>query len=194
MTPPFTAEFLRQRLSEPQTSEAAGVATSQSLAAAVLIPIIMEAEPSILLTRRADSLRHHAGQVSFPGGRIDPEDATPEAAALREAWEEVALDPAGVELIGRLPDHMTGTGFRVTPVVGLVAPGAALRAQPAEVAAILHLPLAVLLDPQAPRRSRIRSRGGDWHEVWVWPHEEHHIWGATAAILVTLAGRLRGGV
>ena len=92
MTPPFTAEFLRQRLSEPQTSEAAGVATSQSLAAAVLIPIIMEAEPSILLTRRADSLRHHAGQVSFPGGRIDPEDATPEAAALREAWEEVALE------------------------------------------------------------------------------------------------------
>jgi 8-oxo-dGTP pyrophosphatase MutT (NUDIX family) len=192
--PPPTAAFLRLRLAraEPAGEAAeAEAARAEGLAAAVLVPIIMEAEPRILLTRRADHLRSHGGQVSFPGGRIDPEDASPEAAALREAWEEVALDPAAVELIGRLPVHETGTGFLVTPVVGLVRPGVVLRPEAAEVAAILSLPLSLLLDPQQPRRSRVKLNGGDWREVWVWPHDDHHIWGATAAILVSLAKRLR---
>ncbi len=194
--PSLSAAFLRRRLAEPEPlsdTADAEAARADGMAAAVLIPIIMEAEPRILLTRRADHLRSHGGQVSFPGGRIDPEDASPEAAALREAWEEVALDPASVELIGRLPLHETGTGFLVTPVVGLVTPGVVLRPAAAEVAAILSLPLTLLLDPSQPSRSRVKLKGGDWRDVWVWPHDDHHIWGATAAILVSLARRLRGG-
>jgi 8-oxo-dGTP pyrophosphatase MutT (NUDIX family) len=192
----LTAACLRRRLAEPEPAAdvvEAEAARVEGMAAAVLVPIIMEAAPRILLTRRADHLRSHGGQVSFPGGRIDPEDASPEAAALREAWEEVALDPAAVELIGRLPLLETGTGFLVTPVVGLVRPGVVLRPAADEVAAILSLPLAVLLDPSQPTRSRIKLKGGDWRDVWVWPHDDHHIWGATAAILVSLARRLRGG-
>jgi ADP-ribose pyrophosphatase YjhB (NUDIX family) len=119
VTPPLTAAFLRERLSRPDPKPDA--VTSAGRAAAVLIPIVMEAEPRILLTRRADTLRNHGGQVSFPGGRIDAEDASAEAAALREAWEEIGLDPGAVDIIGRLPIHETGTGFHVTPVVGLVA-------------------------------------------------------------------------
>lgn len=191
----LTAEFLRDRLLSrvaPPVDESGMVASrSPDLAAAVLVPIIMETEPRILLTRRADHLRSHAGQVSFPGGRIDPEDGSPEAAALREAWEEVALDPRAVEPIGRLPILQTGTGFLVTPVVGLVKPDVILRPAAAEVAAILSLPLAVLLDPTQPTRRRMKVKGGDWREFWVWPHDDHHIWGATAAILVSLARRLR---
>jgi 8-oxo-dGTP pyrophosphatase MutT (NUDIX family) len=193
---PLTASFLRRRLAEPEPAIAeqrAEAARAEGLAAAVLVPIIMEPEPRILLTRRADHLRSHGGQVSFPGGRIDPEDASPEAAALREAWEEVALDPAAVEVIGQLPQHETGTGFLVTPVVGLVTPGIVLRPAATEVAALLSLPLTLLLDPSQPSRSRVKLKGGDWRDVWVWPHDDHHIWGATAAILVSLAKRLRGG-
>ena len=194
--PDLTAGFLRRRLAEtnPALDAAeADEALADGKAAAVLVPIIMETEPRILLTRRAEHLRSHAGQVSFPGGRIDPEDASPEAAALREAWEEVALDPGAVEIIGQLPLHETGTGFVVTPVVGLVTPGVVLRPAAAEVAAILSLPLTLLLDPSQPTRSRVKLKGGDWRDVWVWPHDDHHIWGATAAILVSLARRLRGG-
>jgi 8-oxo-dGTP pyrophosphatase MutT (NUDIX family) len=194
--PPLTAEFLRRQMAEAEPAvdaEEAEAARGHGMAAAVLVPIIMEAEPRILLTRRAEHLRSHGGQVSFPGGRIDPEDASAEAAALREAWEEVALDPAAVEVIGRLPLHETGTGFVVTPVVGLVTPGILLRPAATEVAAILSLPLSLVLDPSQPTRSRVKLKGGDWRDVWVWPHDEHHIWGATAAILVSLARRLRGG-
>jgi 8-oxo-dGTP pyrophosphatase MutT (NUDIX family) len=192
---PLTAEFLRRRMARAEPAREAAdaeAARADGLAAAVLVPIIMDAAPRILLTRRADHLRSHAGQVSFPGGRIDPEDASPEAAALREAWEEVALDPAAVEVIGRLPMHETGTGFVVTPVVGLVRPGVTLRPAAAEVAAILSLRLDLLLDPGQPRRSRVKLKGGEWREFWVWPHDDHHIWGATAAILLSLARRLQG--
>jgi 8-oxo-dGTP pyrophosphatase MutT (NUDIX family) len=193
--PLLTAEFLRRRMARAEPAREAAdaeAARADGLAAAVLVPIVMEAAPRILLTRRADHLRSHGGQVSFPGGRIDPEDASPEAAALREAWEEVALDPEAVELIGRLPMHETGTGFVVTPVVGLVRPGVALRPAAAEVAAILSLRLDLLLDPRHPSRSRVKLKGGEWREFWVWPHDDHHIWGATAAILLSLARRLRG--
>ncbi len=193
LTPAFLRRCLGPPAADAEEAEAARADRMEAwgMAAAVLVPIIMEAAPRILLTRRADHLRSHGGQVSFPGGRIDPEDASPEAAALREAWEEVGLDPDCVELIGRLPLHETGTGFLVTPVVGLVTPGLVLRPAAAEVAAILSLPLGLLLDPAQPTRSRIKLRGGDWRDVWVWPHDEHYIWGATAAILVSLARRLR---
>lgn len=191
----WTAPALRARLgrpSEPAESAARVQRQMDGLAAAVLVPIIMEPAPRILLTRRADHLRKHAGQVSFPGGRIDPTDLSPESAALREAWEEVGLDPGAVEIVGRLPLHETGTGFLVTPVVGLVPPGIALKPDAAEVAALLSLPVALLLDPAQPQRRRMKLPGSEsWRDIYVWPHDDHYIWGATAAILLSLARRLR---
>jgi 8-oxo-dGTP pyrophosphatase MutT (NUDIX family) len=159
-------------------------------AAAVLVPFVLGLAPGVLLTKRTAHLEKHAGQVSFPGGRIDPEDADAEAAALREAWEEIALDPQDVTVLGRLEDFLTGTGFRITPVIGLLPPGLAFRPSPHEVETVFELDLSVLLDPDAPRL-RPREVGGRQRDFWVWPHPEHYIWGATAAILVHLARALR---
>jgi 8-oxo-dGTP pyrophosphatase MutT (NUDIX family) len=187
---------LRRRLSElppgvTLADEGADPADRSLVAAAVLVPIITGSQPAVLLTKRTAHLRTHAGQVSFPGGRIDVTDASPEAAALREAQEEIGLDPAGVELVGRLGGYVTGTGYRITPVLGLLPPDPVLVPSAHEVAAVFSLPLAVVLDPAAPERRRA-GRRGVWREFWVWPHSEHYIWGATAAILVHLAQKLRG--
>lgn len=164
--------------------------------AAVLVPFVLGPAPGVLLTKRTAHLSSHAGQVSFPGGRIDPDDASPEAAALREAEEEIGLPPDRVEVLGRLTCYVTGTGFRITPILGLLPEGTPLHAldlrpSQAEVEAVFELPLSVLLDPDAPQRKRAHFRGR-WREFWVWPHPEHYIWGATAGILVNLASRLRG--
>ena len=161
--------------------------------AAVLVPVILGEVPSILLTKRNAHLNRHGGQVSFPGGRIDPDDDGPEAAALREAAEEIALDPARVEVLGRLADYVTGTGYRITPILGLLPAGLAFQPEPREVEAVFELPVSVLLDPDAPQRQRHEVRGR-WREYWVWPHPDHFIWGATAAILVHLAQMLRGDI
>jgi 8-oxo-dGTP pyrophosphatase MutT (NUDIX family) len=161
------------------------------IAASVLVPLILGPAPGVLLTRRTAQLSSHAGQVSFPGGRIDPDDADAEAAALREATEEIGLRPEDVDVIGRLDDHLTATGYRITPVVGLIPRGLALQPNPEEVAALLELPMAVLLDPTAPQRREVEYFGR-LRQFWVWPHPEHYIWGATAAILMQLAERLRG--
>ena len=158
--------------------------------AAVLVPVILGPSPGILLTKRNAHLNKHGGQVSFPGGRIDPTDADAEAAALREAEEEIALARMHVEVLGRLADYVTGTGYRITPVLGLLPPGLDLRPAPEEVEAVFELPIEVLLDPNAPKRQRHHVRGV-WREYWVWPHPHHYIWGATAAILVHLAQKLR---
>jgi 8-oxo-dGTP pyrophosphatase MutT (NUDIX family) len=161
--------------------------------AAVLVPVVLAAEPSVLLTKRTSHLTKHAGQISFPGGRIDPGDSGPEAAALREAEEEIGLHADSVEVLGRLIDHVTGTGYRITPVLAVLPPALTYRLSPDEVEAIFELPMRVVLDPDAPRRQR-QHVNGIWREYWVWPHPDHFIWGATAAILVQLAQRLREGV
>lgn len=192
---------LRERLSSetapaeavaaPATSDDAMDLVSGPLRpAAVLVPIVHGAIPGVLLTLRAATLRAHAGQVAFPGGRIDRGDASPEAAALREAAEEIGLPPGAAELAGRLPDYVTGTGFHITPVLALLPAGLTLAANPNEVAEIFTLPLTTLLDPAAPEQ-RTRLFRGRERTFWVWPHERHYIWGATAAILVHLAMRLR---
>jgi len=182
---------LRARLAGLPAATAPPADPGPLIGAAVLVPIILSGPPAILLTKRSDRLARHAGQVSFPGGRIESGDASPAAASLREAEEELALDPACVGLLGRLPDHATGTGFLITPVVGLLPPGLELVPNSDEVAGIFSLPLPVLLDPAAPQRRR-EIRDGREREFWVWPHPDHEIWGATAAILVRLAEALRG--
>ena len=192
-----SADVLRARLSGPDPeswlddSELSGGASASLIPAAVLVGVATGLTPGVLLTRRTAHLRQHSGQVSFPGGRIDPEDASPEAAALREAHEEVGLDAGHAEILGRLCDYATGTGYRITPVLALLAPGYVTQASEHEVADVFHLPLAVLLDPAAPKRCGAMFRGA-WREYWVWPHPEQHIWGATAAILMHLARRIRG--
>jgi 8-oxo-dGTP pyrophosphatase MutT (NUDIX family) len=178
-----------------QSHDGEDLATGKLVPAAVLVSLVLGAQPGVLLTKRTAHLNKHAGQVSFPGGRIDPGDESPEYAALREADEEIALAPRHVELVGRLEDYVTGTGYRVTPVLGLLPQGAelehlALSPSPHEVEAVFSLPLSVVLDPAAPQRRRSHCRGA-WREFWVWPHPDHYIWGATAAMLVHLAHRLR---
>ena len=158
--------------------------------AAVLVPVVLGDPPGVLLTKRTAHLSHHAGQVSFPGGRIDPGDSGPEAAALREAREEIGLDPGNVEVMGRLPDYLTGTGYRITPILAVVPPDLRYEMSAHEVETIFELPMSVVMDPNAPRLQRQHVRGV-WRDYWVWPHPQHYIWGATAAILVRLAERLR---
>ncbi len=159
--------------------------------AAVLVAFVPGSNPHLLLTKRNERLRRHAGQVSFPGGRIDPEDRDAEHAALREAEEEIGLRPRDVDVLGLMGDFITGTGFRITPVVSLVPPGLQFTPSPLEVEAVFEFPLDTLLDPAAPRRER-QERNGILRDVWVWPHSRHYIWGATAAIMVHLAQGLRG--
>ena len=195
----MNAAALRARLAHPGFSASLPPTTSDDgdspvagfKPAAVLVPLILHASaPSVLLTRRAAHLANHAGQVSFPGGRIEP-DETPEQAALREAAEEVGLEPSRVQVVGRMPGHLTGTGYAITPILGMIEPGLCLTPDPCEVAAVFELPLAVLLDPDAARREQ-REWNGRMREYWVWPHAEHYIWGATATILVNLSRGLRG--
>lgn len=137
----------------------------------------------IVLTRRVEHLKHHAGQVSFPGGRIDPGDASVEHAALREAHEEIGLDPAHVTTVGRLVDFPTITGYVVTPVVGFLAAGHRLVANPAEVAEIFTVPLAFVQEPANVRRST-REVGGVSVPIFVFDYAGRLIWGATAAMIV----------
>lgn len=154
--------------------------------AAVLVPIVeRDAGLSVLLTRRADHLRDHPGQISFPGGRIEPGDGGALDAALRETREELGLDVARVEVAGYLPVHAVVTGFVVTPVVGFIAPPFELRPDPLEVDEAFEVPLALLMAPGAAVAGVRRARGVEW-PVWEYPWEGRRIWGATAHILRSL--------
>lgn len=158
--------------------------------AAVLVPILKRPEGySVLLTRRADTLRNHKGQVSFPGGRRDPEDASLAACALREAQEEVGLPPENVEIIGYLGDYPTTTRYRVTPVVALVTPPAQFVFDAGEVAAVFEVPLPLLLDASR-YESRILTREGLNVPFFEINHDGHRIWGATAGMLRDLCRKL----
>lgn len=160
--------------------------------AAVLVPLIERGDGlNVLLTLRSSNLRHHAGQVSFPGGRIEPGDAGPWEAALREAREEIGLDPARVERVGYLRDHLVITGFRVTPVVAFVTPGFDLALDRTEVEDVFELPLHYVLDP-ANHRPRDRKFAGFTVLTWEILYGDRQIWGATANMLLTLARLIRG--
>jgi 8-oxo-dGTP pyrophosphatase MutT (NUDIX family) len=154
--------------------------------AAVLIPLLLhEGGLSVLLTQRTQHLHDHAGQISFPGGRMDPEDLTPEKTALRESQEEIGLNPANVEIIGHLPEYLTVSGYSVTPVVGLVQAQAEYVHDEFEVADIFEVPLSFLMDP-ANHQVRIWQSEQGMRRFYAMPYRNRFIWGATAGMLRNL--------
>src|SRR3954465_6646200 len=160
-------------------------------AASVLVPIVAHAAGlTVLFTQRTTHLKAHAGQVSFPGGRAEPGDATPEFTALRESQEEIGLPPERVEILARLPDYITRTGYRVTPVIGLLEPPLDLAPDPREVQEVFEVPLAFLLDPANHRRQtrELNGRVVGFYEIQY--EQAHTIWGATAGMVVNLYRRL----
>ena len=158
--------------------------------AAVLVPIVERPEgTTILLTRRTAHLRSHAGQISFPGGKSEPHDTSAEDTALREAEEEIGLPRERVEIIGRLGQRTTGTGFHVTPVVGLIEPTVELVPDPGEVETIFEVPLPFVLDPDN-HRIETRLIKGLERQFYVMPYNGHYIWGLTARLLVALRNTL----
>lgn len=158
--------------------------------AAVLIPIVDRGDKAgLLLTRRTASMRQHSGQIAFPGGAVDAEDASPEAAALREAFEEIGLEAGFIETIGRLPPYLTTTGFRITPVISLVQPDYALTLNLEEVDAAFEVPFSFVMNPDNHRRES-RVWEGKERFFYSMPFEDHYIWGVTAGILRALYERL----
>jgi 8-oxo-dGTP pyrophosphatase MutT (NUDIX family) len=159
--------------------------------AAVLVPIIKRADPTVLFTRRTEHLARHAGQVSFPGGRLHQDDVSLVATALRETLEETGIDSELVDVAGFLDPYETGTGFVVLPVVGLLDEGFSLRPNPQEVAEIFEVPLAFFLDP-----ANLERGSGEWQgrtrTFYAFRYKQHYIWGATAGIIVSLRNRLEG--
>ena len=163
----------------------AGREAAAITAASVLVPIVAHAELTVLFTQRTAHLRRHSGQVSFPGGRAEPSDVTPEFTALRETHEEIGLPPERVEVLARMPEYLTRTGYRVTPVIGLVSPPLALAPDRHEVDDVFEVPLAFLLDP-ANHLRETRELMGRTVGYWVMQYGERRIWGATAGMLVNL--------
>ncbi|AYJ87858.1 CoA pyrophosphatase [Sphingomonas paeninsulae] len=167
-----------------------GKSAGTGMAAAVLIAVTDRPEPGLILTLRPETMRRHAGQIAFPGGRVDPEDADEIAAALREAQEEVALPPSAVEIVGTMGLYQTGTGFDIVPVLGVIAPDLVLVPHDAEVAAVFEVPLNFVLDPANLVEQHATIDGIERRYLQItWG--ERRIWGATAAMLANLAARLR---
>ena len=160
--------------------------------AAVLIPVVASPDGAeVILTRRADSLAHHTGQIAFPGGRLDPEETAVQA-ALREAFEEIALDPVSVTVLGLSDAYETGTGYLVTPVVGWIESEPTLAASPAEVAEVFRTPWDFLMDAGNHSRQSFDTPAGDRRWFWAMTWQERYVWGATAGIIRSLRGRLYG--
>lgn len=189
-----TADWLRQRLAgprrlDPVEEEAVPAGLTP---AAVLLPVVVRPEElTVLFTQRTAHLHDHAGQVSFPGGRREVSDPSPVFTALRETTEEIGLTSERVEVLGLLPEYRTGTGFSVTPVVGLVHPPFELAPDSFEVAEVFETPLSFLLDPANHQRHSIEV-GGIVRQYYAMPYQGHFIWGATAGMLVSLYRLLLG--
>lgn len=159
--------------------------------AAVLVPLVDRVEgPTVIFTQRTAHLTAHAGQISFPGGRRETYDHSPEDTALRETEEEIGLTRDRIEILGRLDTYVTRTGFRVTPVVGMVRPPIELVPDPTEVEEVFEVPLTFILDPDNPKRDSREFMGGQRH-FYVFPYQQRYIWGATAGMLVNLRDVLR---
>jgi 8-oxo-dGTP pyrophosphatase MutT (NUDIX family) len=184
-------EFARGDLDlDPQTWEQVGVKATRP--AAVLIPVVDHAEPGVLLTTRTSDLPSHASQIAFPGGKIDPTDASPLAAALREADEEIGLDHALIEPIGYLDLYLTFSGFRILPLVARVDPDYRLKINPDEVADAFEVPLEFLMTPGNHQRLK-RDWKGIERQYYAMPFNDRYIWGVTAGILRNLYERIYAG-
>ena len=211
MAAPFSAEDLRQRAlarlrldlaPDAMRAEVRGgdhALSPQAFAAdvtrpgkpaAVLAPIVAREEgATVLLTRRTARLRQHSGQIAFPGGKIDPQDESPAAAALREAWEEIGLHARHIDPLGYLDIYATGTGFRIFPLVAIVRPPFELTLNPEEVDEVFEVPLRFLMDP-ANHQLHTREADGVARHFHAMPYEGRFIWGATAGMLKNLHARL----
>ncbi|MBP8233966.1 CoA pyrophosphatase [Rhizorhabdus sp.] len=195
------AQRLRQSLADAPDNHDAPIIEQEGLVgdvrklvpAAVLMPIIEAPRPRVLFTVRHAGLRAHAGQVAFPGGRLDPEDDGPIGGALREAWEEVSLPPEQVNVVGTARPYATGSGYLITPVIGVIPDGLDLRPHEAEVAGLFEVPLDHLLSDAHHLRKTGTLRGIERHYFEIdWPSER--IWGVTAGLIVTIAPRLRAAL
>ena len=175
---------LEELLTADDLEKQADAARQPLKPAAVLLLVVNHAEPAVVFTQRTAHLADHAGQIAFPGGRCETDDCDPETTALREAQEEIGLEPGRVQLLGRLPEYRTSTGFNVTPVVGWAEPPLAFTPDPHEVAEVFEVPLAFLLDTRNHRYESAFYRGRMRH-YWAMPYGERFIWGATAGMLVT---------
>ena len=192
----FDPQELKRRLLSPELQPAADwpemLEGTGHKPAAVLVPLVLRpAAPAVLLTRRTEHLHHHPGQISFPGGRVEKADQSAVATALRETEEEIGLHPSCVELLGALPDYFTGTGFRVTPVVGVVTPPFELTLDAFEVAEAFEVPLSHFLDPANHEEHTIMHEGR-LRRFHAMPYQGYFIWGATAGIIMSLYRVLRG--
>jgi 8-oxo-dGTP pyrophosphatase MutT (NUDIX family) len=190
--------WLRTRFAEPRSVEPVTVGDGhlwrsdrEIRSAAVLVPVVKrEKELTVLFTRRTAHLHDHAGQISFPGGRTEPGDAGAAETAMRETHEEIGLTAERVEVLGELPQYVTVTGYRVTPVVGLVTPPLDLSPDDFEVAEVFEAPLAFLLDPTNHQRNHVLFDGRERYYYAI-PYRGHYIWGATAGMLMNLHAYLR---
>jgi 8-oxo-dGTP pyrophosphatase MutT (NUDIX family) len=175
---------------DPEMWIKAGVKATRP--AAVLVPVVAKPEPTVLLTQRTPDLKSHSGQIAFPGGKIDPTDATPQAAALREALEEIGLEERFVEPIGYLDLYLTFSGFRILPLVARVDPDYRLTINPGEVADAFEVPLEFLMTPANHQRHK-RDWKGVERQYYAMPFNERYIWGVTAGILRNLYERIYAG-